>query len=78
MESEIVVGLLAFAGTLIGAYSSNNKNMAVTQEQIKDIKEDIVNLSSRVDKHNNVIERQFRTEEQVKSLEHRVNMIENS
>ena len=72
METEIVVGLLAFAGTLAGSYFSNNKTTAVMQEQIKDVKGDITTLSSRVDKHNNLIERMVKVEESTKSAHHRI------
>lgn len=72
METEIVVGLLAFAGTLAGSYFSNNKNTAVMQEQIKDVKGDITILSNRVDKHNNLIERMAIVEQSCKSAHHRL------
>lgn len=75
METEIVVGLLAFAGTLAGSYFSNNKTTAVMQEQIKDVKGDITTLSSRVDKHNNLIERMVKVEESTKSAHHRIDEI---
>ena len=52
MNTEIIVAILAFVGTLAGSYFSNNKTTAVIQEQIKNIKEDISILSNRVDKHN--------------------------
>ena len=42
MNTEIIVAILAFVGTLAGSYFSNNKTTAVIQEQIKNIKE--VNL----------------------------------
>ena len=75
METEIVVGLLAFIGTLSGSYFSNNKNTAVMQEQIKDVKGDITILSNRVDKHNNLIERMVKVEESTKSAHHRIDEI---
>lgn len=75
METEIVVGLLAFAGTLAGSYFSNNKTTAVMQEQIKDVKGDITTLSSRVDKHNNLIERMAVVEQSCKSAHHRLDNI---
>lgn len=72
METEIIVGILAFAGTLAGSYFSNNKTTAVMQEQIKDVKGDITTLSARVDKHNNLIERMVKVEESTKSAHHRL------
>ena len=46
MNTEIIVAILAFVGTLAGSYFSNNKTTAVIQEQIKNIKEDISILSN--------------------------------
>lgn len=71
MNNEVFVALLAFIGTLAGSYFSNNKNTAVIQEQIRNIKEEISSLSTRVDKHNNVINRMYVVEEKIKQLEER-------
>ena len=71
METEIIVAALALAGTLAGSYFSNNKNTAVMDEKIKDIKEDIVTLSNRVDKHNQLAERMIIVEQKIKNLEDR-------
>ena len=71
METEIIVALLALVGTLAGSYFSNNKNTAVMDEKIKDIKEDIVTLSNRVDKHNQLAERMIIVEQKIKNLEDR-------
>ena len=69
MSTEVIVALIAFLGTCAGSYFANNKNQAVMEEKIKDIKEDIKNLSDRVDKHNNLIERMAIVEEKLKNLE---------
>ena len=69
METELIVAVLALIGTLGGFYFANNKNQAVMDEKIKDIKEDIKVLSDRVDRHNNLIERMAIVEEKLKSLE---------
>ena len=71
MNTEIIVAILAFVGTLAGSYFSNNKTTAVIQEQIKNIKEDISILSNRVDKHNNLISRMSVVEEKIKELENK-------
>ena len=66
METEIIVAVLALIGTLAGSYFSNNKNTAVMDEKIKDIKEDIQTLSERVSKHNNLVERMAVVEQKIK------------
>ena len=71
METEIIVAVLALIGTLAGCYFSNNKNTAVMDEKIKDIKEDIITLSNRVDKHNQLSERMIIVEQKIKNLEDR-------
>ena len=71
METEIIVAVLALVGTLAGSYFINNKNTAVMDEKIKDIKEDIVTLSNRVDKHNQLAERMIIVEQKIKNLEDR-------
>ena len=71
MNTEVIVAILAFVGTLAGSYFSNNKTTAVIQEQMKNIKEDISILSNRVDKHNNLISRMSVVEEKIKELENK-------
>ena len=69
MPTEVIVALIAFLGTCAGSYFANNKNQAVMDEKIKDIKDDIKTLSDRVDKHNNLIERMAIVEQRLKNLE---------
>ena len=69
MPTEVIVALIAFCGTCAGSYFANNKNQAVMDEKIKDIKDDIKTLSDRVDKHNNLIERMAIVEQRLKNLE---------
>ena len=71
MGTEIIVAVLALIGTLAGSYFSNNKNTAVMDEKIKDIKEDIQTLSERVSKHNNLVERMAVVEQKIRNLEDR-------
>ena len=71
MGTEIIVAALALIGTLAGSYFSNNKNTAVMDERIKDIKEDIQTLSERVSKHNNLVERMAVVEQKIRNLEDR-------
>ena len=69
MPTEVIVALIAFCGTCAGSYFANNKNQAVMDEKITDIKDDIKVLSDRVDKHNNLIERMAIVEQKLKNLE---------
>ena len=69
MSTEILVAIIAFIGTLAGSYFSNNKNVAIMDEKIKDIKEDISVLSNRVDKHNQLIERMAIVEDRMNHIE---------
>ena len=69
MPTEIIIAIIAFVGTLAGSYFSNNKNVAIMDEKIKDIKEDISVLSNRVNKHNNLIERMAIVEDKINHIE---------
>lgn len=76
MQTEIIVSIIAFIGTLVGSYFANSKTTAVMQEQIKSLKEDINILSTRVDKHNNLVERMSAVEQSTKSAHHRIDHLE--
>ena len=69
MNTEIIVAILALIGTLAGSYFSNNKNTAIMDEKIKDLKKDIETLSDRVNRHNNLVERMAIVEEHIKMLD---------
>ena len=76
MQTEIIVAIIAFIGTLAGSYFANSKTTAVMQEQIKSLKEEINILSTRVDKHNNLVERMSAVEQSSKSAHHRIDHLE--
>ena len=69
--TDIIIAALAFAGTLAGSILAGSKAQAVTEEQVKGIKEDINTLSARVDKHNSLIERMAVAESKIEALERR-------
>ena len=71
MSTEIIVAILALIGTLAGSYFSNNKNTAIMDEKIKDLKKDIETLSDRVNRHNNLVSRMSVAEEKIKELENK-------
>ena len=74
--ATVLVGVLSFFGTLMGAYFSNKRSQALIAYRIEQ-------LERKVDKHNSVIERTFKLEEteavqneQIKVINHRLEDIE--
>ena len=65
MESDIVVAILGFAGTLAGSLLGVVAASKLTQYRLQQLEE-------KVNKHNNVIERVFILEGKVTELEHDV------
>ena len=65
MTDTIIVALLSLAGTLAGAYLANRKSTALIAYRLEQLEE-------KVNKHNNVIERPFKLEEQEALLEERI------
>mgnify|MGYP000879200385 CR=1 FL=1 len=63
--TNIVISILAFAGTFIGSYSGQ-KITAYRVEQ----------LEKKVDKHNNFASRMPVVEEQIKVINHRIEDLE--
>ena len=66
--ATIIVGVLAFVGTLIGAYASNNKNQALVVYRLQQ-------LEDKVNKHNQVIERTYKIEEHEELVDERIKVI---
>lgn len=65
MDSTIIVALVSFAGTVIGTLGgiiAANKLVSYRLEQ----------LEKKVDLHNNAVERLFRVEEKVVSIEDKI------
>ena len=66
MNWETVVAALITAGfAFLGVYMSNRKQAALVAYRLE-------KLEIKVDKHNNVVERMYRLEEQVKTLREEV------
>lgn len=65
MTDTIIVALLSLAGTLAGAYLANRKSTALIAYRLEQLEE-------KVNKHNQVIERTYKLEEQEALLEERV------
>lgn len=62
MNSTIIVGILSFAGTLIGTVASTFVNNKLTIYRINQLEE-------HVNKHNNLIDRMYKIENRVTLLE---------
>lgn len=63
--TNIVIAALGFAGALAGAYFSNRKAQALMEYRLEE-------LEKKVDKHNNLVERTYRLEEQGAILEEKI------
>ena len=59
--SAVIVGGLAFLGTLAGAYFANKKQTAIWAYRLQE-------LEKKVDKHNQVVERTCKLEQSVDDL----------
>ena len=69
MPNEVIVALLGFAGTVIGSFTGVMASSKLTNYRLEQ-------LEKKVDKHNNVIEKTYILEEQMKSVNHRLNNLE--
>jgi len=67
---EIVIAVLALVGTLGGSYMSNKKTTALVAYRLEQ-------LESKVNKHNEVIERTYRLEERVAIDEEKIRVANN-
>ena len=77
MTEGIIVGILSLIGTLAGTYFANRKSSALIAYRLE-------LLEKKVDKHNSVVERTFKLEEQtavieekIKVANHRIEDLEN-
>lgn len=62
---NIIIAALGFVGALAGTYFSNRKAQALMAYRLEE-------LEKKVDKHNNLVERTYRLEEQHAVLEEKV------
>lgn len=65
MTEGIIIAVLSMVGTLAGAFLSNRKSSALIAYRLDKLEE-------KVDKHNSVIERTFKLEEQAALIEERI------
>lgn len=75
----LITGGFSYLGVAKTVKASNNKmqteqaqQIAIIGQQINGIKEDVKRLEAKQDKHNAVIERTFKLEQQVADLEKRL------
>ena len=67
MSDAIIVALLSFAGTLLGAYIANRKSAAIMEYRLQQ-------LEKKVDKHNTVIERTYALEKRAEVMDEKINV----
>lgn len=65
MTETIIVAVLSLAGTLCGAYFANRRSAALIAYRLEQ-------LEGKVAKHNGVIDRTYRLEEQAVLLEEKI------
>ena len=65
MTEGIIVGILSLIGTLAGTYFANRKSSALIAYRLE-------LLEKKVDKHNPVVERTFKLEEQTAVIEEKI------
>jgi hypothetical protein len=59
--------------SVIAVILSNRSHDKVVDERIKNVNDRIAELSARVEKHNNLVERVFRLEDQDRLLDEKIN-----
>ena len=67
--ATIIVGVLAFIGTLVGAYCSNNKTVALVTYRLQA-------LEKKVEQHNKVVERMLIAENEIKTMKKEIEKVE--
>ena len=67
MSSEVIVGLLSCGGTLIGTLGGILASSKLTTYRISE-------LEKKVEKHNNLVERVFRLEDNDRLLEEKISV----
>lgn len=65
MSDAVIVAILSLFGTLVGSYLANRKSAALIAYRLEQLEE-------KVNKHNQVVERTFRLEDNDKLLEEKI------
>lgn len=69
MNTEVIVAFFSLIGTAIGTYGGIKKSNELVNHRLKE-------LEKKVDKHNNVIERTFILENEVKNINEKIDDLE--
>ncbi len=67
--TEVIVALIAFAGTLAGSYFGQRRSTALIAYRLEQ-------LEDKVKKHNSLIERTYILEEKMRVANHRIDDLE--
>ena len=65
MSDAVIVAILSLLGTLVGSYLANRKSAALIAYRLEQLEE-------KVNKHNQVVERTYRLEDNDKLLEEKI------
>ena len=70
MSDSIIIAVLSFLGTLLGAYIANRKSAAIMEYRLEQ-------LEKKVDKHNTVIERTYALEKRADVIDEKIKVANN-
>ena len=70
MSESIIIAVLSFLGTLLGAYIANRKSAAIMEYRLQQ-------LEKKVDKHNTVIERTYALEKRADVTDEKMKVANN-
>ena len=65
MSDTVIVAIISFLGTLLGAYIANRKAAAIMEYRLEQ-------LEKKVDKHNTVIERTYALEKRADVVDEKI------
>ena len=65
MSDAVIVAILSLLGTLVGSYLANRKSAALIAYRLEQLEE-------KVNKHNQVVERTYRLEDNDKLMEEKI------
>ena len=70
MSDTVIVAIISFLGTLLGAYIANRKSAAIMEYRLQQ-------LEKKVDKHNTVIERTYALEKRADVMDEKIKVANN-